>query len=105
MRILFLEGERPLLDLVDRYPVQAVCWETWRAAPSMADARRRMRCGLMGGINPATLVDGTAEDVRAQVQAALEQSEGWHLVLAPTGPLPFRARNELIAVIHRAIRA
>ena len=105
IRILFLEGEHPSLDLADRYPVQAVCWETWRAAPSMADARRQMRCGMMGGLNPATLVEGTVEEVRAQVRAALEQSEGWHLVLAPTGPLPPRARNDLIAAVHRAIRA
>lgn len=104
IRVLFLEGEHPLLDLADRYPVQAVCWETWRAAPSMADARRQMRRGMMGGINPTTLVEGTVEDVRAQVRAALEQSEGWHLVLAPTGPLPPRARNDLIAALHRAIR-
>jgi uroporphyrinogen decarboxylase len=104
IRILFLEGERPPLDLADRYPVQAVCWENWRATPSMAEARRGMRCGLMGGINPTTLVGGTAEDVRAEVQAALDQSEGWHLVLSPTGPLPLRARNELVAAVHRAIR-
>ena len=105
IRILFLEGEQPLLELADRYPVQAVCWETWRGAPTMASARRRMRCGLMGGINPTTLVEGTVGEVRAEVQAALDQSEGWHLVLAPTGPLPSRARNDLVAAIHRTIRA
>jgi uroporphyrinogen decarboxylase len=104
IRVLLMRGERPIVDLADRYPVQAVCWETWRADPSIASARRRMRCGVMGGINPMTLVDGSVEDVRAQVQAALEESEGWHLVLAPTGPLPVRARNDLIAVVHRMIR-
>jgi uroporphyrinogen-III decarboxylase len=102
---LYLPGEHPLLDLADRYPVQAVCWEMGRTALSMAEARRQVRCGLMGGIDPATLVDGSADDVRAQVRAALEQSEGWHLVLSPTGPLLPRSRNDLIAAVHRAIRA
>jgi uroporphyrinogen decarboxylase len=105
IRILYLKGKRPRLDLANRYPVQAVCWETWRADPSIADARRRMRCGVMGGINPATLVDGAVDDVRAHVRSALDQSEGWHMVLAPTGPLPAHARNDLIAAIHREIRA
>jgi uroporphyrinogen-III decarboxylase len=105
IRILYLSGKRPRLELADRYPVQAVCWETWRADPSIATARRRMRRGVMGGINPATLVDGVVEDVRAQVRSALDQSEGWHMVLAPTGPLPARARNDLIAAMHREIRA
>ena len=104
IRILFLEGEQPYLDLADRYPVQVVCWETWRASPSMADARRQVRCGMMGGLNPTILVDGSTEDVRAQVQAALEQSGGWHLILAPTGPLLPHSRNDLIAAVHRAIR-
>ena len=104
IRILFLEGERPPLDLADRYPVQAVCWETWRAAPSIASARRQVRCGLMGGINPMTFVGGSVEDVRAQVRTALDQTGGWHLVLAPTGPLPPRSRKDLVAAVHRAIR-
>jgi uroporphyrinogen-III decarboxylase len=105
IRILFLEGDRPSLELADRYPVQAVCWETWRSSPSIADAQREMRCGIMGGINPMTLVDGSVQEVHAQVRAALEQSGGWHLLLAPTGPLLPRSRDDLVAAMHRAIRA
>jgi uroporphyrinogen decarboxylase len=100
LNILFLEGEQPNLNLVERYPVQAVCWETWRAAPSLATAGRQVRCGLMGGINPTTFVSGREADLQAQVRAALDQTGGWRLVLAPTGPLPPRARPELVAALR-----
>jgi uroporphyrinogen decarboxylase len=105
LNVLYLEGKQPNLDLAERYPVQAVCWETWRASPSLAIARRQLRCGLMGGINPSTFVSGRAADVQAQVQAALSQTGGWGLVLAPTGPLPPRARPELLSVLQDSLAA
>ena len=69
------------------------------AAPSLASARRQLRLTLMGGINPTTFASGREADVQAQVRAALAQTEGWGLILAPTGPLPPRARPELIAAL------
>ena len=39
IRILHLGGQEPYLDLAERYPVQAVCWETWRAAPSLSRSK------------------------------------------------------------------
>jgi uroporphyrinogen decarboxylase len=99
LNVLYLEGKQPNLDLAGRYPVQGVCWETWRAAPSLASARRQVRCGMMGGINPTTFVSGRETDVQAQVQAAVDQTGGWRLILAPTGPLPPHARPELLAAL------
>jgi uroporphyrinogen decarboxylase len=104
IRILFLEGEHPDLDLADRYPVQAVCWETWRADPSLASVRRQIRRGLMGGINPMTFSGGSVADIRAQIQAAIDQTDGRQLIIAPTGPLPPRSRDELATVVSRVIQ-
>ena len=103
LNVLYLEGKQPNLELADRYPVQAVCWETWRGAPSLASARRQLRSSLMGGINPTTFVSGRVADIQAQVRAALDQTEGWGLVLAPTGPLPPRARPELLTALRKLI--
>ena len=103
LNVLYLEGKGPNLDLAGRYPVQGVCWETWRAAPSLATARRQVRCGLVGGINPSTFVSGREADVAAQVQAAVAETGGWGLVLAPTGPLPPRARPELLAALRNLV--
>ena len=104
IRILLLEGEHPDLHLADRYPVQAVCWETWRAAPSLSSARRQIRRSLMGGINPMTFSDGSVADIRAQIQAAIDQTDGRQLVIAPTGPLPARSQEELAAAVFDVIQ-
>jgi uroporphyrinogen decarboxylase len=104
IRILFLEGEHPDLDLANRYPVQAVCWETWRADPSLASARRQIRQSLMGGINPMTFSGGSIADIRAQIEAAIDQTDGRQLVIAPTGPLPARSREELAAAVSSVIQ-
>ena len=103
IRILALAGERLFFDLADRYPVQAVLWETWRADPSMAAARRQVRCGLMGGLNPATFVGGSVEDIKAQVLEAVEQTGGWHVVIALSGPLPPDSRTDLLAEVRQVV--
>jgi uroporphyrinogen decarboxylase len=99
IRILRLVGEGVYLDLADRYPIHAVCWETWRSLPSLGGARRQVRCGLMGGLNPLAFAHGSVSDIRGQIGDALSQTGGWHLLLAPTGPLPVDARDELIAAV------
>jgi uroporphyrinogen decarboxylase len=103
IRILFLDTERPLFDLVDRYPVHAVCWQTWRSDPSFSAASRQVRVALMGGLNPLTFSNGSAEDVRGQISDAIAQTGGWRFLLSPTGPLPTDLRDELLAAVYETI--
>lgn len=104
IRILNLEGENLLFDQVSQYPVQAVSWETWHADPSIANASRQVRCGLMGGLNPATFVNGSISAIQYQIDSAIEQSGGWRLLIAPSAPLPPASQHDLIASIGPAIR-
>jgi uroporphyrinogen decarboxylase len=103
IRILQLDSENAYFDLANRYPVQAVCWETWRSSPSLSSARRQLRCGLMGGLNPMTFSGGSVEDVRAQVLDAISQTGGWHLLIAPSGPLPSDSREELLSSVSETV--
>jgi uroporphyrinogen decarboxylase len=99
IRILRLEGEHLLFDLAETYPVQAVCWETWRADPSLVSAGRQVRCSLMGGINPTTFASGSIGDVRDQIADATAQTGGWRFLLSPSGPLPPDSQSELLACV------
>lgn len=103
IRLLHLTAERPFFDLAVRYPVQAVCWETWKSDPSIADARNQFRGALMGGLNPLTFASGSENDVRNQITDAIEQSGGWRFLLSPSGPLPTDSRDELLATVHQAL--
>jgi uroporphyrinogen decarboxylase len=104
IRILHMEGEQIFFDLVNRYPVQAVCWDTWRADPSLASASRQVRCALMGGLNPTTFAGGSVEDVRGQVRDAINQTGGWRLLVAPSGPLPPDSQDQVLASVSGVIQ-
>lgn len=99
IRILHLETEQPFLSMADRYPVQAVCWETWRAAPSLSTMSEQFRGTLMGGLNPLTFSDGSVGDVRQQISEAIAQTGGWRLLLSPSGALPIDSRDELLRAV------
>ena len=99
IRILRLEGERLFFDLAETYPVQAVCWETWRADPSLVSASRQVRRALMGGINPTTFSSGSVGDIRDQIADAIVQTGGWRLLISPSGPLPPDSQKELLASV------
>lgn len=101
--VLSLEGQNLLFDAVNAYPVQAVHWETWRADPSIASARRQVRCGLMGGLNPATFVNGSVRHIQEQIADALAQADSRQILIAPSGPLPPNAQDELIASVRKTI--
>jgi uroporphyrinogen decarboxylase len=103
IRILHLESESPYFDFADRYPVQAVCWETWRSEPSLAAAGSRFRGALMGGLNPLTFSGGAVADVREQVADAIAQTGGWRLLLSPSGALPVESRDELLAAVKQVL--
>ncbi|MBN1933219.1 MAG: hypothetical protein JW934_01070 [Anaerolineae bacterium] len=103
VRILSLPGENLFFDQVGQYDVQAVNWETWRSDPSLASARRQVRCGLMGGLNPQTFVNGSVRDVRGQVADAVEQTNGRQLIIAPSGVLPADSRDELLLAVSEAV--
>jgi uroporphyrinogen decarboxylase len=103
IRILHLSVERPFFDLASRYPVQAVCWETWRADPSLSAASNQFRGTLMGGLNPLTFSGGSVDDVRQQIADAIEQTGGWRFVLAPSGPLPTDSREELLSAVYQIV--
>ncbi len=104
IRIVSMEGDHTFFDLIGQYLTQAVCWETWHADPSLAVARRQVRCALMGGLNPATFCDGRAQDIQAQIGDAINQTGGWHAIISPSVPLPVNAQPDLLALVGQTIR-
>ena len=106
--ILHLHGERPLLELADRYPVDIVSWEDRETEPSLAEGLERTRRCLMGGVHRGSerLVHGTPDAVRAEVADAIRQTGGRHLIVAPGCVAPVSSADALLnAVLDAAIDA
>ena len=43
-------------------------------------------------------------DVVAQIRDAVYQTGGWHLLIAPSGPLPCDSRDEVLASVSEAVQ-
>lgn len=95
--VLYLEAEDPDLDLAARYPAHALGWQAGPASPSLTQVGSSFRGACLGGLDPGTFSAGSVEDLRAQITAALSQTGGWRLILAPAGALPPDARPEWLA--------
>jgi uroporphyrinogen decarboxylase len=76
--ILHIHGRNIMFDLLARcLPAQVINWHDRRTSPTLAEARLRTRCALMGGLNELqTLADGTPAHVTSEVRDAVAQTAG-----------------------------
>jgi len=87
--LLHVHGYNVMFDLAASYPVQAINWHDQETAPSLGEALQRFPGALVGGLHRwETMLRGTPEQVRADVQAAIEQTGGHHYVVG-TGCVTF----------------
>ncbi len=87
--VLHAHGDAVMWDLLATYPVQAINWHDRQTPPSLAEARTRFSGALVGGLRQwETLLLGTAEHVRAEVQDAYDQVDGRGLVIGAGCVLP-----------------
>jgi uroporphyrinogen decarboxylase len=83
-------GSHIYFDLLADYPVHAINWaSTLPSNPTLAEGKQRTDKAVMGGVSEKiTLVDGTPEEVAAEVRAAIEQTEGRRILVAPGCSIP-----------------
>jgi uroporphyrinogen decarboxylase len=82
--LLHAHGENLYFDLLTHYPVDAVNWHDRKTSPSLKQARDKFSGALVGGIDEwGVLADGTPDQIRAQVNDAMGQTNGLGLILAP----------------------
>jgi len=80
--VLHLHGTNVMFDLVTDYPVQAINWHDQETPPSLAEAKERFPGALVGGLRQwETMLRGTPDWVHAEVQAAIEVTEGRRLIV------------------------
>jgi uroporphyrinogen decarboxylase len=99
-------GDSIYFDLLADYPVHAISWaSTLPGNPSLAEGQRRTSKAVMGGVSEkTTLVDGTPEEVAAEVRAAIEETGGRRVLIGPGCSIPPRTPRENLAAAARAAR-
>jgi uroporphyrinogen decarboxylase len=80
--LLHLHGKHVMFDAVADYPVQVINWHDQETPPTLRDALPRFSGALVGGLRQwETMLRGTPEQVRAEVEAAAEQTGGRRLII------------------------
>jgi len=99
-------GEHIYFDLLTDYPVEAISWAaTLPGNPSLGQGKERTTKAVMGGINEkTTLPDGTPEQVDGEVRAAVKETEGRRLLLAPGCSIPPRTPEANLEAAAAAVR-
>jgi uroporphyrinogen decarboxylase len=89
--VLHLHGGDVLFQLANRYPVHAVSWHDRETFPGLAEARRLTDRAFLTGLDRGLLGTGPVAAIWAQIQEAIEQTEGRGLILAPSCVIPTTA--------------
>jgi len=90
--LLHLHGDEVMFDLLSDYPVQAWNWHDQETPPSLAEGKRKVKGAVVGGLRQwETMLRGDPEQVRAEAQAAIEQTDGCGFILGTGCVTPVNA--------------
>jgi uroporphyrinogen decarboxylase len=100
-------GEGIYFDLLANYPVEAISWAaTLPGNPSLGEGQRQTTRAVMGGVSEkTTLVDSAPDEVAEEVRAALEETGGRRVLLAPGCSIAPRTPAENLRAAAEAARA
>ena len=99
-------GDHIYFDLLADYPVQAISWAaTLPGNPSLGEGKLRSDKAVMGGVSEkTTLPDGTPEQVAAEVEAALRETGGRRVLIAPGCSIPPRTPKANLEAAAAVVR-
>ena len=100
-------GEHIYFDLLADYPVEAMSWAaTLPGNPTLGEGKEWTTRAVMGGVSEkTTLPDGTPEQVDAEVRAAIAETEGRRVLIAPGCSIPPRTPVANLEAAASAVRA
>ena len=102
--LLHLCKSNVLSRLVADYPAHAVNWETGGGNPSLGEARGVWSFALVGGLDRAgALVEGTPDDVAAEVRRAIEEAGARKLILGAGCVVASARKDENLLAARRAV--
>jgi uroporphyrinogen decarboxylase len=105
--VLHLCGSHLNFALARDLPTHAVSWSIHNQGnPSLAEGREMAGRAVMGGLSQrGTLVYGPASKIEAEARAAVEETGGRGLIVAPGCSVPPRVRETNLAAFAAALAA
>ncbi len=104
LAIVHAHGDELMFDCLARLPGHIWNWDDRVAGPSLREAKARVRGAVSGGVNQwATIRDGSPEDVRAEAEDAVAQTDGIGLIVGPGCVLPPGSPDQNVTALVRAL--
>ncbi len=93
-----------MFDLIASLPADAINWHDRRTAPSLKDALERFDGMVVGGIDEwNTLLTGSHEAIKAEIEDAINQAGGRRLMIGPGCVVPINASPLSLHAARRAV--
>jgi len=87
--VLHLHGDNPDYELATKLPIDAINWHDQQTSPSLSEARKIFKGGLLGGLNTESWKDiKDPGDLSPLISSVYERFEGSGLMMAPGCVIP-----------------
>jgi uroporphyrinogen decarboxylase len=104
LTVVHLHGDDVMFDLLSDYPVQVWNWHDQETPPALADAKRKVHGAVLGGLRQwETLLRGDPDQVRAEAQAAIEQTRGRGFILGTGCVTPITSPWSNLRAVREAV--
>jgi uroporphyrinogen decarboxylase len=104
--LLHIHGENIYYEHLFKYPVQIVNWHDRKTAPTLKEGKALFHSAVAGGLDEwNVLATGTPEQVRAQVQDAIQQTDGIGLIVATGCVIPIDTPEQNIRAARAAVES
>jgi uroporphyrinogen decarboxylase len=103
--VVHIHGKRIHFDSVMNYPASALNWSHFATAPSLKEGKSRSGKTVMGGIDEATASHVSSLEIRAQVEASIQEIGTRGLIVTPGCSVPTDTRERSLRIIKTAVEA
>jgi uroporphyrinogen decarboxylase len=90
-------------DICEPFDCDALSWEDRTAGPSIAEARKKTKKCLVGGVDHEKALTASAEEVYWEAVDAIKQSGGYGLIVAPGCTFDSKTPVENMMALKRAV--
>lgn len=102
--VVHAHGDELMFDRLAALPAHAWNWDDRVAGPPLKQGKTKVTGAVIGGVNQwATLRDGTPEEVRREVEDAVDQTDGIGLIVGPGCVLPAGVPDENVVALVKAL--
>jgi len=103
--VLHLHGDKPDYKLATELPIDAINWHDQQTTPSLSEARKVFKGGLLGGLNAEAWKDiSDPLDVVSLIYSVYESFKGPGLIIAPGCVIPQFVSDSTIDAAVSAIK-